>query len=64
MRPFDGIAKPVTDIQALVRTLHQANGALIFAHAAVLALWITRLSLARHSHEHGTKGAMEAVCLP
>ena len=31
MRPFDGIARPIPDIQAVVRTSHQANGALVLA---------------------------------
>lgn len=64
MRPFDGIAKPVTDIQAVVRTLHQANGALILAHAVVLALWMTLRSHALRDSHHATSPSVEAVCLP
>jgi cytochrome c oxidase assembly protein subunit 15 len=42
MRPFDGIPKRVTDFSALVRTVHQANGALVLAFAAVTTLWVIR----------------------
>jgi len=38
LRPFDGTARYVTSAQALVRTGHQANGALLLASAVVLAL--------------------------
>jgi cytochrome c oxidase assembly protein subunit 15 len=36
--PFDGVARPVDGVQALVRIGHQGLGALLFANAAVLAL--------------------------
>lgn len=50
LRPFDGIAKDVTTAQALIRTAHQANGALVLAAAVVLAMRCTRhLAPASHS---------------
>jgi cytochrome c oxidase assembly protein subunit 15 len=36
--PFDGVPKPVSTMSALVRTGHQANGALLLASAVVLSL--------------------------
>jgi cytochrome c oxidase assembly protein subunit 15 len=38
LRPFDGLARTVTTAQALIRTGHQANGALILAASVVLTL--------------------------
>jgi cytochrome c oxidase assembly protein subunit 15 len=38
LRPFDGIPRTVTNAQALVRTGHQANGALIVSATVVLCL--------------------------
>ena len=38
LRPYDGIARPVTLLAALVRTGHQANAALLLASAVVLTL--------------------------
>jgi cytochrome c oxidase assembly protein subunit 15 len=38
LRPFDGLARPVTTAQALIRTAHQANAALLMAATVVLAL--------------------------
>jgi cytochrome c oxidase assembly protein subunit 15 len=38
LRPFDGLARTVTTAQALVRTAHQANGALLLAAAVVLTM--------------------------
>ena len=38
LRPFDGLARYVTTPQALVRTAHQANGALLLGSAVVLTL--------------------------
>jgi cytochrome c oxidase assembly protein subunit 15 len=38
LRPFDGVPRFVTTAQALVRTGHQANGALLLAASVVLAL--------------------------
>lgn len=38
LRPFDGIPRTVTIIQAMVRTGHQANGALLLASTVVLTL--------------------------
>jgi cytochrome c oxidase assembly protein subunit 15 len=36
--PFDGVPGPVSAAQALIRTGHQANGALLLASAVVLSL--------------------------
>ena len=36
LRPFDGIPRTVTIIQAMVRTGHQANGALLLAASVIL----------------------------
>jgi cytochrome c oxidase assembly protein subunit 15 len=44
LRPFDGVPRPVTRGQAVVRTAHQANGALLLAASTVLALRSSRLS--------------------
>ena len=44
--PFDGIPRPVTFYQALVRTGHQTNGALLLA-ATIVATLRTFSSLAR-----------------
>ncbi len=38
LRPFDGIARAVTTPQALIRTGHQANAALLLGSAAVLVV--------------------------
>lgn len=38
LRPFDGMARPVSMFQALVRTGHQANAALLVAAAVVLVM--------------------------
>ncbi len=38
LRPFDGTARWVTTAQALIRTAHQANGALLLAAAVVLTM--------------------------
>jgi cytochrome c oxidase assembly protein subunit 15 len=38
LRPYDGIAHPVTLFAALIRTGHQANAALLLASAVVLTL--------------------------
>jgi cytochrome c oxidase assembly protein subunit 15 len=38
LRPFDGMPRMVTNAQALIRTGHQANGALILAATVVLTL--------------------------
>lgn len=42
MRPFDGMPKRVTDTAALIRTAHQANGALVLAFVAIVSLWVMR----------------------
>lgn len=42
LRPFDGIPRPVSRGQAVVRTAHQANGALLLAASTVLALRASR----------------------
>ena len=47
LRPFDGISRFVTTPQALIRTCHQANGALLLAAATVLALRAHRPTYAR-----------------
>jgi cytochrome c oxidase assembly protein subunit 15 len=44
LRPFDGIPRPVTRGQAVVRTAHQANGALLLAASTILALRASRQS--------------------
>jgi cytochrome c oxidase assembly protein subunit 15 len=38
MLPFDGMPKPVTFYQAVVRTGHQTNGALLLAATVVFTL--------------------------
>ncbi len=38
LRPYDGIARPVTLFQALIRTGHQANAGLLLASTMVLTL--------------------------
>lgn len=38
LRPFDGIARPVSNPQALVRSGHVVNGALLLASSVVLSL--------------------------
>jgi cytochrome c oxidase assembly protein subunit 15 len=38
LRPFDGVARYVTTAQALIRTAHQANAALLLAASVVLTL--------------------------
>ena len=38
LRPFDGTARPVTLFQAMIRTGHQTNGALLLAALVVLTL--------------------------
>ena len=38
LRPFDGIARPVSNFQALARSGHVVNGALLFASSVVLSL--------------------------
>lgn len=42
LRPFDGIPKAVDRGQAVIRTVHQANGALLLAATTVLALRASR----------------------
>ncbi|WP_233578839.1 COX15/CtaA family protein [Tautonia sociabilis] len=42
LRPFDGIPRAVSRGQAVVRTAHQANGALLLAASTVLALRAAR----------------------
>jgi cytochrome c oxidase assembly protein subunit 15 len=44
LRPFDGVPRPVSRGQAVVRTAHQANGALLLAASTVLALRSSRLT--------------------
>ncbi len=38
LRPFDGIARPVTAVQALIRTGHQGTGAIVLGCSVALAL--------------------------
>jgi heme a synthase len=38
LRPFDGIPKQVSATQAIIRTAHQANGALVLAAAVVVSM--------------------------
>lgn len=65
MRPFDGIPKRVTDLSAIVRTAHQANGALVLAFAAVTTLWLIRArscrTVAKHEYVPQTE-ELEAAC--
>lgn len=63
MRPFDGIPKFVTDAQAIVRTLHQANGALVLAFSGILSMWIVRACSAERSDVIETQPVKEAACL-
>jgi cytochrome c oxidase assembly protein subunit 15 len=49
LQPFDGIARPVNDVQNLVRNLHLINGAILLAATTVLAL-----RAARHTHAAAT----------
>jgi cytochrome c oxidase assembly protein subunit 15 len=55
LRPFDGIARDVTTAQALIRTGHQANAALLLAAAVVLTMRGFG-QLARPSDEAGPAG--------
>ena len=43
LRPFDGVPRPVTIPQALIRTGHLGNGALLLASAVVLTLRAARV---------------------
>lgn len=47
LRPFDGIARPVSTWQAVARTGHQGTGALVLGAAVSLALWAWRPWFAR-----------------
>lgn len=66
MRPFDGTPKSVTDVSALIRTAHQANGALVLAFVAVSALWMIRArmsgAIVPSISEMLSELEMEAVC--
>lgn len=55
LRPFDGVARHVTMFQALIRTGHQANAALLLAAAVVLTMRGFG-QLARPSNDDGTTG--------
>jgi cytochrome c oxidase assembly protein subunit 15 len=57
LRPFDGIARPVSLPQALIRTGHVANGALLLASAIVLTLRSFRHLSAAPRHEGATAPA-------
>lgn len=63
LQPFDGHPKTVTILQAMIRTGHQANGALILAAAVVLAMRAVRhLAPAnRAAHDPGNSLDLEAV---
>lgn len=63
LRPFDGVAKPVTDIQAFVRTFHQANGALVLGLTGVMALWVVTAYMAVGDSAELKITSREAVCL-
>lgn len=63
LRPFNGIPKPVTDIQALVRTFHQANGALVLGLTGVMALWVVTAFMASAESAEPVLVSREAVCL-
>lgn len=47
LRPFDGVARRVTTLQAIARTGHQGTGALVLGAAVSLALWAWRPWFAR-----------------
>jgi cytochrome c oxidase assembly protein subunit 15 len=65
MRPFDGIPKPVSSLQAILRTSHQANGALLLACAGVMALWVVRAYGVGQPQvsDLSNSAKLEAVCL-
>lgn len=63
MRPFDGQAKPVSDLQAIFRTAHQANGALVLAFSGVAALWLFQASGSVISRSQAESARLEAACL-
>jgi cytochrome c oxidase assembly protein subunit 15 len=53
LRPFDGVAREVTATQALIRTAHQANAALVLAATVALTM---------HAMRHlGADGAVSLV---
>ncbi len=56
LRPFDGIPRPVTTAQALIRTGHQANGALLLAAAVVLTLRAFRHLAPAESRSRSRRG--------
>ncbi|MFM7128063.1 MAG: hypothetical protein ACKO0V_01735, partial [bacterium] len=63
LRPFNGVPKPVTDTQALVRTFHQANGALVLGLTGVMVLWVVTAYLASAKSVDSSILSREAVCL-
>jgi cytochrome c oxidase assembly protein subunit 15 len=58
LRPFDGIPRTVSIVQAMVRTGHQANGALLLASSVVLTM-----RAARHLHSASRSGAVPVGAL-
>lgn len=63
MRPFNGIAKPISDLQAVVRTTHQANGALVLALSGVLSMWVIRAFMSCNRSANTLVVEQETVCL-
>jgi cytochrome c oxidase assembly protein subunit 15 len=67
MLPFDGLARTVSTPQALVRTGHQANGALLLACSVVLTLRAFRglesnVQVDSHAVEaSGTRSELEVI---
>jgi len=66
MRPFDGTPKRVNDIAAVLRTAHQANGALLLAFTAVVTLWVFRaranMPAVRSDRSASKVNELEAAC--
>lgn len=61
LRPFDGVPKSITTAQALVRTAHQANGALVLAASVVLAMRGHRLAVRGRSTDPSPAAADRLV---
>ncbi|MDX2039024.1 MAG: COX15/CtaA family protein [Isosphaeraceae bacterium] len=56
LRPFDGIPRDVTSLQALIRTGHQANAALLLGSTA----WVAGLALLRYRTSEEPRGVIAA----
>ena len=63
LRPFDGVAHPVTFYPAMVRTGHQANASLLIGSVVVLTLRAFQLTSSdpARSAKSSSKRALEAV---